>query len=278
MSAPTFALPDSFVIPTMPAVANKVTTMLQDPDVGLREIAQVVAQDAPLAAKVLKIANSSFYGLRERCISTSQAASILGTKVLRNVVLQAAVIRQFDHLKALGVDLNDTWRHSIVTAQACQFLVQKAGTRWGLSPDEAYVCGLLHDLGEIVLIDNLREPYVMMWRLALAENVPLHVLEQRSFGFTHAMIGGRVATRWGLPEQVVHAITYHHGPEAEALRDSVVAMIQTTNLVVERVTSGNLAGAAAAFSAPGGAMLGVRSEVQDALVAFVQDALRDVEI
>lgn len=278
MTPKTFLLPESFVIPTMPAVAHKVTTMLQNPDVGLREIATVVAQDAPLAAKVLKIANSSFYGLQERCISTTQAASILGAKVLRNVVLQAAVIRQFDHLKELGVDLTQSWRHSIVTAQACQYLVQNSGRRWPLSPDEAYVCGLLHDLGQVVLIDNLREAYVVLWKRARVSKVPLHVLEHQSLGFTHAEVGGRIAQRWNLPTPVMHAISYHHGPESEALRDAVVALILVANLVVERVTDENPVGALEVFASPPGTFLGIPAATQAALIAFVGDALRNVEI
>lgn len=278
MTSNTFVLPESFVIPTMPAIANKVTTMLQNPDVGLREIAAVVAQDAPLAAKVLKIANSSFYGLQERCISTAQAASILGTKVLRNVVLQAAVIRQFDHLKELGVDLNQTWRHSILTAQACQFLVQKSGRPWPLSHDEAYVCGLLHDLGQIVLIDNLREFYVKFWKRAQDEKLPLHVVEQQTLGFTHAEVGGRVAQRWNLPAPVMHAISYHHGPETEARRDGVVALILVANLVVERVAEGNRLGASEVFATPVGASLGIPPAVQSALVEFLAKALHEIEI
>lgn len=278
MSQNTFVLPDSFAIPTMPAVANRITTMLQDPNVGLRDIAQVVAQDAPLAAKVLKIANSSFYGLRERCASTTQAASILGTKVLKNVVLQAAVIRQFDHLKAMGVDLNDSWRHSIVTAQACQFLVQKSKLKSPITPDEAYVCGLLHDLGQIVLIDNLRDFYVKFWKRAQVENVPLFVIEQQALGFTHADVGGRVAQRWGLPPEVVQAISFHHGPEAEAWKHPVVALILVANLFVERVSAGNVAGATGLFANPCAAALGITPDVEAAAIAFVREALESVEI
>src|SRR5205085_316330 len=88
----------SLSIPTLPIVVQKVEALLRDPKVGTREIGSLVAEDPPLAAKVLKIANSSYYGLREHCVSTEQATAVLGMRVLRNVVTQAAVIKQFEHL------------------------------------------------------------------------------------------------------------------------------------------------------------------------------------
>ena len=86
-------LSQNFAIPTIPSVVQRIQRLLEDPNAGVRDIAAVVAQDAPLAAKVLKIANSSFYGLREKVVSTQHAASVLGVRVLRGVVMQASVIR-----------------------------------------------------------------------------------------------------------------------------------------------------------------------------------------
>src|SRR5688572_864083 len=140
------SLPENFTIPTMPSVVERITRLVENPDVGLKDIAQIVAEDAPLAAKVLKIANSTYYGLRERCISTQQAAAVLGLRVLRNVVTQASVIKQYEHLGNQGIDLDELWRHSIVMAQSCSFLVRRCKNPIDLKPEEAYVCGLLHDL------------------------------------------------------------------------------------------------------------------------------------
>jgi putative nucleotidyltransferase with HDIG domain len=274
----TFILPDSFAIPTMPAVANRISTMLQDPNVGLREVAEIVAQDAPLAAKVLKIANSSFYGLSERCMSTQQAASILGTKVLKNVVLQAAVIKQFEHLKGVGVDLNDIWRHSIVTAQTAAYITQRATKRVGITHEEAYSCGLLHDLGEVVLIDNLKEFYIKFWKRSQTENVPLFVMEQHSLGFTHADVGARVATQWGLPQQIVHAIGLHHASDTDVERDPVSVLISRANLLVERIAAGNASGAAGLLTGKIGNLLGITLDAEAATVDFVTNALQTVEI
>ncbi len=272
------ALPDNFTIPTMPSVVQRITALVQDPEVGLRDIAAVVTEDAPLAAKVLKIANSTYYGLRERCISTQQAAAVLGVRVLRNVVTQASVIKQYDHLGGQGVDLDDLWRHSIVTAQACAFAVRRCKKPLELKPDEAYVCGLLHDLGQIVLLDNLKQVYVDLVRRSMAENLPLFLLEQQTLGFDHSDVGQKIAVRWALPQAVVRAIAFHHGPAAEIDADPVVALIAKTNAHVEAITAGNLIAATAAFEGPVAARLGLTPSDVNELTTFVQEALKTVEV
>jgi HD-like signal output (HDOD) protein len=272
------ALPDNFTIPTMPAVVQRIAQLVEDPDVGLREIAAVVSEDAPLAAKVLKIANSTYYGLRERCISTQQAAAVLGVRVLRNVVTQASVIKQYEHLDKQGIDLDQLWRHSIVMAQGCAFVVRRCKKPLELKPDEAYVCGLLHDLRQVVLFDNLGAKYAEVVRRASAENLPISMVEHQSFGFDHSDVGHKIATRWGLPQTVVRAVAYHHGPASEIDADPITALIAKTNLHVNAVAHKNLIAATAAFDAPTTTRLGLTATDIADLSTFVEEALRTVEV
>src|SRR4029079_10004619 len=265
------ALPDNFTIPTMPSVVQRITALVQDPDVGLRDIGAVVTEDAPLAAKVLKIANSTYYGLRERCISTQQAAAVLGVRVLRNVVTQAWVIKQYDHLGDQGVDLNELWRHSIVTAQACAFVIRRCKKPLELKPDEAYVCGLLHDLGQVVLLDNLKQGYVELVRRSDAENLPLFLIEQQTLGFDHSDVGQKIAIRWGLPQTVIRAIAFHPGAASEIDGDPVVALIAKTNAHVEAVAQGNVIAATAAFEGAAMTRLGLSASDVSDLTTFVQE-------
>ena len=106
-------------LPTLPTVVAKINSLVDDPDVGTREIGQAVAEDAPIAAKVLKIANSAYYGLRETILSTEHASAVLGVRQLRTIAMQASVISQFEHLKRSAFDIDQLWRHSIATGHAC---------------------------------------------------------------------------------------------------------------------------------------------------------------
>jgi len=256
-------------LPTLPSVMQKLSSLLEDPDAGARDVGQLVAEDVALTAKVLKIANSAYYGLRERCLAPQQAASILGMKVLRNVVMQAAVMKQYDHLKGLAFDLDALWRHSILTGHCAQFLGRKCHNSIGLAPDELYICGLLHDLGQVVLLDGLGKEYIKVVDQARTSAVKLHVAEEAQLGFTHADVGALVAQQWGLPDAIHRAIQFHHAGSAESEQDPVVLLVRHTNLFVHSVSDG-LPEPASCFDTDLQQFLGVETDSLAELVAFAE--------
>lgn len=228
---------DNLNIPTLPEVVLRVNAMVTDTSVGLREIGEMVALDPPLTAKVLRIANSAYYGLQERCISAEHATAMLGPRVLRNIVMQASVIGHFDHLKNHpGFDIDRFWQHSILTAQACQLAAtRRCKNQAGLSPDEFYVCGLLHDIGQVLMLEGLRESYIDAWGAAGCNEDKLDTIERENFGFDHTEVGALIADRWGLPKAVHDAIRFHHGSQEELATRPVAAMVANMDRAVQRV-------------------------------------------
>lgn len=198
-------------IPAQPQVMQQLAKLLKDPNVGIPEVGQWIGKDMVLSAKVLKVANSAFYGLRERCLSPQHAASVLGLKVLRSVVMQAAVVRQFEHLAGGSFDLKAHWQHSILTGQVASALSPHLGPIIGLDADELYTCGLMHDLGQVVLLEALGNGYQAIIAKAGDCDQARAQIEQQVFGFTHADVGAVVAEQWGLPEAAIRAILEHHG-------------------------------------------------------------------
>lgn len=271
-------LPSNLTIPTIPTVLTRIEKLVQDPKSGMKEYAEVISSDAPLTARVLKIANSSYYGLRERCMSTQQAAVTLGLRVLRNVVTQAAVIEQSRGLSTLGFDLDDLWKHSIVTAQTCNFLARRCRNAKLPTPDELYVCGLLHDLGQIVLLDNLKHDYVAIARQARTEGVPIHVVERSMLGFDHAEAGSLVAVRWGLPAQMAGAIQHHHTTSDAMTLVPEVLLVARTNLLVHRTFEGNRSGAAEVFDPATTKVLQLSGDDVGAAIDFVERSMQHVVI
>ena len=264
---------DNLSIPTLPAVVQKISNMIQDPDSGAAEIGMLVADDAPLAAKVLRIANSAYYGLRERCLSTEQATSVLGVKVLNNVVRQAAVIQQFAHLKDCpGFDIDDIWRHSILVAHASAEIARRSTCKLDLTPEEFHVCGLLHDLGKVIMLDSMGTEYLTVYQEAPAIGEPLHILEEKRFGFNHTDVGAMVSVRWALPAQVSAAIQYHHGPRESVQEDPVVALIANANLVSKRVSEDQHEAAALTFDEATMSFLGIDSEAVEGIIEYVDQA------
>lgn len=242
---------DNLSIPTLPAVVQRISQMIANPENGTAEVGAVVGEDAPLAAKVLRIANSAFYGLHERCLSTEQASAVLGLRVLKNVVTQAAVIHQFKHLEAYGeFDINEIWRHSSMVAHACSLLAERCTGKLGLAPSEFHVCGLLHDLGKVVMLDSLGERYLDIYRQSQREELPLHALELDEFGFNHTDVGSLVASHWSLPKEVSGAIQFHHGPREAVSDDPIVCLVAHANLICHRLDKDQFEAAEAALDPP----------------------------
>jgi HD-like signal output (HDOD) protein len=265
-------------LPTLPQIVARINALVDDPDVGTREIGAAVAEDAPLAAKVLKIANSAYYGLRERVLSTEHASAVLGVRQLRTIAMQVSVISQFDHLKASGFDIDGLWRHSISTGHACAHVARRSRARIGLAPDEFHVVGLLHDMGKILLLEGLGREYLDVIRQAGPDELALVEAETRALGFDHARVGSLIAAHWGLPGTVVEAIQHHHGPESASLRSPVVSLVAHTNRMVHRVVDGDLAAAAAVFAEQAQRSLGLRPADVEEIVQAAAELLPLVEV
>jgi len=221
-------------LPSQPEVMRRLTALLDDPEVGVGDVGALIAEDPVLAAKVLKIANSAFYGLRERCLAPQQAASVLGLKVLRNVILQACAMRQFEHLQAEDFDLRAHWRHSVLCAQLCASLAVQTTAQIELRPEELYACGLLHDLGQLVLAEALGKNYLVVLEQARRDNLPRHAVESAHLGFTHADVGGLIAEQWGLPPAATLAIGQHH----ELGTEGVSAIVKAADWLAHALEAG----------------------------------------
>lgn len=271
--------PDRLRLPTLPVVVQKVQALVAGGTAGTREIAEVIATDAPLAARVLKIANSAFYGLREPCISTGQACTVLGLRVLENVVLQASVLAQYEHLRRHpGFDLNEVWRHSVLTAQACTLLARHARRPLGLRPEELYVCGLLHDIGQVVLLDQLGDDYLDVVGAARVLSVPIERVEVQMLGVDHNQVGALVAEHWRLPPEVVQAIRYHHGPRERVQADPVVSLVAHANLLASRIAERDLEAARRTLDGATTEALGLDPQQAAQIVDLLDAALPQVEI
>jgi putative nucleotidyltransferase with HDIG domain len=252
---------ESVTIPTLPSVVQRINQMLLDPEVGLREIGAEVSKDAPIATKVLRIANSAFYGLRERVISTEHASCVLGMRVLKNIVMQASVIGQFKHLTGGVVfDVEALWRHAILSAETAQRMAQNCRADLGLMPEEFHSAGLLHDVGQVVLLDNRPEEFLRAVQLSAELGIELHAAEKQIFGFDHASIGARVAERWGLPSLLVAAIGQHHRPYKDLADQPAVTLIALTNSLCEVVPTGDEPASLATWDPRAGATLGLEQQ------------------
>lgn len=238
MSKPSIQdlISNNLSIPTLPEVVMRINSLIENSDAGTAEIGSLVSEDAPLAAKVLRIANSAYYGLAGECVSTEHASTVLGIKVLKNIVTQVAVINQFDHLQGSEhFSVQGLWDHAAFTAHLCSKIAEKSTVLRAFGPQELYVCGLLHDVGKVVLLDGLGNRYLELAQYAAEQGKSMYQVERATLGFSHTDVGAVVANRWSLPEQIANAIQYHHGPRDEVSKNVVVSIVAHANLLAHRV-------------------------------------------
>ena len=229
----------SVQIPTLPQTIERVGALLNDPDVGMPEIAAEITRDPPLAVQLLRIANSSHYGLEEPVVDIKRAAMVLGIRTIYDIVLRAAVIAEFQGVEApAGFSLEGLWRHSIFTGELAQTLSGLCQRPLEMGPSDFYACGLVHDIGRVILLDSRGEEYAKVLRESRARGVPSSALEEQRFGFSHTQVGSVVAFMWKLPKPVQDAIEYHHGPRSRIETNSTVALVALCDDIAKKVEVG----------------------------------------
>ncbi len=195
-------------IPTLPAVAMRVNELINDPNSSSAEIAEVLKKDQVLTAKVLRLVNSSYYAIPGGVTDVQRALAFLGYNTLAQLVLGVSVFSLFKALDdAQEFTMLDFWRHALATAVCSEMLAKRLKLP---KPEEAFTCGLLHDIGKLVL--NEIDPERL--RAVLAEtsaNKTSFVEVERKWDLPgHSFLGEVVATKWGLPQVIRLAIRYHH--------------------------------------------------------------------
>jgi putative nucleotidyltransferase with HDIG domain len=194
-----------------PAVAAKALHQIQAHDVTVSTIVDIARTDQVLAGHLLSAANSALHGLQEPIRELTNAVVYIGVTIARRTLVAAI-------MKPLLVDVSDLWSHSIAAAEVAAAI---AAVSPNLDPEHAYVVGLLHDVGRLLL--RRLPPRALTKSHRLVQNgCAMHVAEAVTFGMTHAEAGGHVLRRWSLPREYITAVEHHHEPE---LCDSVLAAL-----------------------------------------------------
>ena len=197
-------------LPALPAAVVRVMQLTDDPKAGMADVARALASDQALAARVLKLANSAFYGASRRIATVSEAVVTLGMRTTRNLVMATSCQEMLERdVAGYALPRGALWRHSLACASAAQALAERARYR---ATEEAFVAGLLHDIGKVVLSTYRKEEFARVLLRALAGDRTFAEAEREVLGFDHAEAGARLLERWNLPSSLVLAVRYHHAP------------------------------------------------------------------
>jgi HD-like signal output (HDOD) protein len=196
----------------LPALPDTVMTAMQltsDPNVNAQRLQLVIAKDQALTARILKIVNSAMYCFDREISTLSHAIAILGLETVRSVIVAASVqqIVQTTAISAKDLTTQLFWEHSWGAAVAAKAIAVL--TRYPVS-EEAFTCGLLHDMGKVVMLKNRSGQYREILNDVYRGAASFCEAEQQAFGFTHAHVGALLALKWHFPPQLVEGILYHH--------------------------------------------------------------------
>ena len=198
-------------LPSMPSLYGQIVEILQDPKIGLEAIGEIVGQDMAMTAKILKLVNSAFFGLGRQLSSPTEAVVYLGLDTIKSLVLSIHAFSEFADPKLSALSVDSLWSHSQATAGLAKEIARIENAHQKIL-DEAFVAGLLHDTGKLVLAANFGREYERVLVAGQASSLALLTAEENTFGANHADVGAYLLGLWGLPVPVVEAIALHHQP------------------------------------------------------------------
>lgn len=194
-------------IPTLPYVAIAVNDLINNPNSSSAEIAKVLKKDQVLTAKILRLVNSSYYAIPGGVTDVQRALAFLGFNTLAQLVLSVSVMSVFPNFEKDEFSMTDFWKHALGTAVCSEIIAKRLKLA---KPEEVFTCGLLHDIGKLVLNQIDSDRFTQAVKQASERKCSFHEVEKEWDLPGHSYLGDVIAARWGLPQIIRLAIRYHH--------------------------------------------------------------------
>ncbi len=216
-------------IPTLPVVAIRVNDLINNPNSTGAQIAEVLKKDQVLTAKVLRLVNSSYYSIPGGVTDVQRALAFLGFNTLAQLVLGVSVFSVFEDKQVNGFSMNEFWRHALGTAICSEMLAKRIKYP---KPEEAFTCGLLHDIGKLGLHEVDRTMLLAIYEETKNKNCSFVDVEKEWEMPSHSYLGELIAIKWGLPQSIRMAIRYHHFDvtQMSSILPSVKPVVHTVRL------------------------------------------------
>ncbi|MBU0986074.1 MAG: HDOD domain-containing protein [Proteobacteria bacterium] len=199
-------------ISSIKSIVSGIIRIINDPDSTIRDLKEIVEVDPPLTTKVLMVANSAYYAPRNKIGDIKQALIWIGFDTLKELALSQKVCSIFNGNGCIeGYSRDLLWKHSVAVALFSKMLYRREFRESGAN---AYVAGLLHDIGLIVEDQFLQSGFKEVLKISSEKQINLSSAEQKVFGFNHAEVGMAITSNWKLPGELSVAIGYHDDPLA----------------------------------------------------------------
>ncbi len=222
-------------LPTVSTVYREVLSELDSPEASAASVAAVIERDLSMTAKLLQLANSTFFGSAEQVSTCRHAVELLGLDTVRGLILSMEVFFRFERDGQCWYDVDALTRHSARVSRCAHAIARDQGA----SPQmlsEVATAGMLHDVGKLVLADALGTEYTSALRERFGGNLAIWQIEQEAFGASHAEVGAYLLGLWGLPETVIAATAWHHRPSENGTREfSAITAVHAADVIAHRI-------------------------------------------
>ncbi len=222
-------------LPILKDIIIKVLKVFDNPYSNAEDLKTIISMDQSLTLKVLKLANSAYYGFPRQIDSVSEAVVILGFLTVRNIILTSTIYNMFiekskdDHI----FNRKEFWKHCVATGISAKIIAE----RLNLNHEEYFTIGLLHDVGKIFFDIYFNEQFIKLLKENKNKSILFSELEKKEFGFSHGEVGALIVDKWNLPEIFIEPIKYHHYP-ISAKNKQMASIIHIAD-IISKVSSIN---------------------------------------
>lgn len=223
--------------PTLPTIYSALSDVMSDPSSTFTDAANVISRDQASATKVLKVANSSFYGFTGKIDTISQAIFYIGFEEVRNIIITIAIMDIFKKSKN-QYDFNpvDLWKHSIGVGVTARLIGKTLAVE---NLENCFIAGIVHDIGKLLFLRFLEDEYAKVVDFACNNNINIRDAESEILGITHTIAGELIGDKWHLPTEIKKAIRYHYSGIVEGRVHKLSAIVHVANIVARMMQLGN---------------------------------------
>lgn len=220
-------------LPTLPMVAARINQEMHNEALTAKLLGEIIIEDTALAAKVLRLANSAFYGLQKKVTTLNKAAMVLGFNTVKNLAMSVSIYALYKKKNDSLIDFEGLWQHSLGCAVAAKMLIENIDAKLA---DEVFLFGILHDIGKIIIINAVPREYEKILQLMDEQNIPENEAELQVIGTTHQKLGVLLMDHWKFPDTIIQAVKYHHEPDLKKkkldphLKDLISALFLANQL------------------------------------------------
>jgi HD-like signal output (HDOD) protein len=265
-------------LPTLPIIVQQIQKLIADPNSNMANIAMIITRDQAIAARVVRLVNSAFYGMKNRISSIQQAIMLLGLNTVKNLVIGVSVVKTFEDRQSEALfDREKFWLHSFACAAGARLIAIKMNMD---EPEDFFMAGLLHDIGILTLDQFFHEEFMAIVQQTVRVKIEFVKIERNVLGATHAEIGGFMAEKWRLPGFLPLAIRHHHHPVFSEFENEIDRIIAAAVHVADTkaCTRGSGPGFPCAFTMhePALQLLGLKTGALDEIFEQVESEIKQI--